>query len=255
MYLRHIIIFVTLGLLLLGSACSDKAPVEKADPNTVAPLVFLGTVTGSKSKNGLTLSTVRIDKLYLLRGTFETGKEIDLGGKDIPAKGQYVFHVDPVQFSKRVMATLLKTEPAKVLTKDEVSKLARLRRKQELTPVLKASELIVTGEIVALEKWSGARTESEHDPMLTWATLKAEENLKGQGEPQLRILFAASMDVQWYKSPKPTVGEKGVFLLRKGLTDHKNIPSSAWTLLRPGNWLKGDDVAIAREVISEGGAK
>jgi hypothetical protein len=57
---------------------------------------------------------------------------------------------------------------------------------------------------------------SEHDPLWCEATVDvAGDEKKGSAAKQIVVRFPSSRDVRWYKVPKFTPGQEGVFLLHK----------------------------------------
>lgn len=247
-------------IILTSYGCVQKPPSITIPNNAKeASLVFLGTV--AKPVDGGTKETraVRVDHIYFQRGTFDdqTGSEVIVSGKDLPASGQYVFHVEPSQFGARIQAELKFAEPRKAYTEEEVKQLRHAKRKLELLQQVKGAGLIFVGSVASTRQWQGKeRTESEHDPQMTWATVTVKESLLGRIEgDQQAFLFAASDDVHWYRSPKPQKGVEAMFLLRKGAEGIDPSLAGTWILLRDGDLLKGEDIDIVRDLVRQGGVK
>ena len=84
---------------------------------------------------------------------------------------------------------------------------------------LAAAELVVTGRVVALTQLeSGDQGSSEHDPEWWEATVEVGTVLKGtSGAKRVGVTFAASRDVAWFRAPKMRAGERGVWLIHRGV--------------------------------------
>lgn len=259
-----VIAALSLWLVILTSyGCGQKPPSIEPKPiptrAEAASFVFLGTVAKPVDGGTREARAVRVDRIYFQGGTFDdqTGSEVIVSGKGLPADGQYVFHVEPYQFGARIQAELKFAEPGKPYTEEEVTQLERTKRKRELLQRVKGARLIFTGSVVSTDQWQGKeQTESEHNPQWTWATATVGESLLGQTDgTQQDFLFSGSDDVQWYRSPKPAKGNEVMFLLRKGAEGIDQSLSGTWTLLHEDDLLEGEDTDIVREIISKGGAK
>ena len=55
--------------------------------------------------------------------------------------------------------------------------------------------------------------------------------------------FAASDDVAWFRSPKLTVGQQGVFLLRRGET------AGTYVLIQPGSLLGIEEASRVKRLV------
>ncbi len=250
-------------IILTSYGCGQKPPsIEpKPIPNNAegASLVFLGTVAKPVDGGMNEARAVRVDRIYFQRGTFDdqTGSEVIVFGKALPATGQYVFHVEPSQFGARVQAQLKFAEPRKPYTDEEIKQLRHEKRKLELLPRVKSAGLIFVGSVESARPWDGRKqAESEHDPQWSWATAKVGESLLGKtDETHAEFLFPTSVDVHWWQSPKPRKGVEKMFLLRKGAEGIDQSLSGTWTLLHKDDLLEGEDTDIVREIINKGGAK
>lgn len=247
-------------IILTSYGCVQKPPSITIPNNAEeASLVFLGTVAKLVDGGTKEARAVRVDRIYFQRGTFDdqTGSEVIVSGKDLPASGQYVFHVEPSQFGARIQAELKFAEPRKPYTEEEVKQLRHAKRKLELLQRAKGAGLIFVGSVASTRQWQGKeRTESEHDPQWTWATATVGESLLGRADgTHVEFLFAASIDVHWWRSPKPRKGVEAMFLLRKGAEGIDQALAGTWTLLHEDDLLEGEDTNIVREIVSEGGAK
>lgn len=251
---------ILLGVCVTALAgCAIEEQPEPPPPRD-APFVFLGTVAKEHSSGaGAPARAVRVDRVYFQGGTFDdqTGALVIVSGEDVPSRGQHLFHVEPTQFGALVRANLVAAEPPREYTEDDVDRLKRAKRRQRLLSRVKGAELIFTGAVASTREWSGGgRAESEHDPLFTRATATVTESVLGQPDGiRQEFVFAASDDVQWYRSPKPRPGVDAMFLLRRGIEGGDPALAKVWTLLHEDDLLTGHDMQIVREIVSEGGAR
>lgn len=100
----------------------------------------------------------------------------------------------------------------------------------ELREAVRGSDAVVLGVVHDLRSAdpTGVAT-SNHDADWWLATIDVEEVVKGENVgPTLEVVYANSTDVMWFRAPKPTEGQRGVFLLRRaergfGLLDPAGI--------------------------------
>jgi len=73
------------------------------------------------------------------------------------------------------------------------------------------------------------RPMSEHDPHWTEAVVEVRRTISGSvtGNP-VTVMFAASIDVMWYRAPKYHAGQQGIWLLQQEL-----VPAEAIAELGP----------------------
>ena len=82
------------------------------------------------------------------------------------------------------------------------------------------------------------RPMSEHDPHWTEAVVEVRRTISGSvtGNP-VTVMFAASIDVMWYRAPKYHAGQQGIWLLQQEL-----VPAEAIAELGPTyTTLNGND--------------
>ncbi len=82
---------------------------------------------------------------------------------------------------------------------------------------LRLADVVVAGKVVATRQLqTNAGSLSEHSPVWSEATIDPTSFEKGDAQAgEVRIVYAASRDIKWYRAPKPSVGEEGVWLLRR----------------------------------------
>jgi hypothetical protein len=112
----------------------------------------------------------------------------------------------------------------------QIQDAAAANRRDQLTQRLAQAELVISG--VALESTTYVSDTphpvSEHDPDWARSTIRVETVEKGSySEPTKDILFARSMDIAWYRSPKVKEGDRGVWLLHRRDSRGKSVPDLA----------------------------
>jgi hypothetical protein len=112
----------------------------------------------------------------------------------------------------------------------QIQDAAAAARRDQLTQRLAQAELVISG--VALNSTTYASDKphpvSEHDPDWGASTILIETVEKGShSEPTQEILFARSMDIAWYRSPKVKAGDRGVWLLHRRDLRGKSVPDLA----------------------------
>lgn len=78
---------------------------------------------------------------------------------------------------------------------------------------------VVVGRVTGIMEAAAAAAkprESEHDPHWATATVVVDQVIKGTTPKTVKVMFANSQDVMWYRAPKLAVGQRAVLLLRKG---------------------------------------
>jgi len=96
---------------------------------------------------------------------------------------------------------------------------------------LRLADVVVAGKVVATRELPmNLAAASEHSPVWSEATVDPLSFEKGDAPGgEVRFLFAASRDVKWHRSPKPAVGEQGVWLLHRQYVEE--IKDHALTML------------------------
>src|SRR5215210_1103664 len=98
-----------------------------------------------------------------------------------------------------------------VVRKDEI---AALRRR------VKEANAVVVGKVAEAGRPVGRKEDpptSEHDPMWRTAVVVVERGEKGDAKEgqRLKVAYASSDDVMWFRAPKPEPGDQAVFLLHQ----------------------------------------
>ena len=101
---------------------------------------------------------------------------------------------------------------------------------------LREARLVASGGVTKVGPYERhERVGTEHDPEWWECVIEVETIEKGPaksekikaGKAHITIFFAHSADVAWYKSPKPKVGDRGVFILHEGEVRSRQTPGLA----------------------------
>ena len=83
---------------------------------------------------------------------------------------------------------------------------------------LRLADVVVAGKVVATRRLQTLTmaNASEHAPLWSEAAIDPLSFEKGVAPSAgMRIVYAASRDIKWHRSPKFSVGQEGVWILRK----------------------------------------
>ena len=95
---------------------------------------------------------------------------------------------------------------------------AEAARDEALLKRVEEADVIVAGNVVSAKPVQALDlgSASEHTAMWTEVTIQVSSVVKGSLPTSgLHVMYPASMDVKWYRSPKFTVGQTGVWILRR----------------------------------------
>lgn len=204
-------------------------------------IVFLGTVRAKADKPFPTSSIPIAEKAGFVRidaaleapavlGNLVGVEVIVIWRDDEPKDGtKAIFLTNAASYGER----LILREIGRVATKDlrTVEAAIEEHRQRPLRTRVAESEIIVLGVVDEVRPPENPPT-SFDDPRWATALIRAESTIKGRvSSPSIGVLFASSMDVRWYASPKLHPGLRGVFLIRRG--ENKEAPRNAYTILGP----------------------
>ena len=165
------------------------------------------------------------------------------------ADGDLVYFSNPVLYGE----TLAVREIAHLRVPDDVDELsAVLQRAIEgadmdtLRQHLASATAVVVGKVV--ETRSAASPDripfSEHDPDWWIATIHVARSLKGRVKGDIRVRYANSRDVAWYRAPKPLEGQEAIFVLHEDAA--RDAGGVALAILHPEDLLPADPDNIRR---------
>jgi len=136
---------------------------------------------------------------------------------------------------------------------------------QELKQRMASADYVVIAKVTDVRTWTAPNAASvphrvtEHDPDWHDAVIKIESVLKGPKlkKKELVVRFPQCNDVAWVHAPKFEKNQEGIFFLKKD--DISGAPVallegtevSAYTCLRPGDWLPKSDAARVRSLLKK----
>jgi hypothetical protein len=216
-----------LGGALVASSGQDPSAVQ--DLSAKSQIVFRGTV---RVLNSATVDADTVDGLAVVRlNELVTGPALLKGfvGRDITVRlrapnevkagEERLFFANPWVFGDSVGVVEVGSFPqtqarAQTLAQD-VARGQSAAVDAELRAKLDAASSVVAGRVATVRPSAPQRL-SEHDPQWTEADIEVSETLKGTAKGRVTIVFPASTDVMWFKTPKPKQGQDGVFILGPG---------------------------------------
>ncbi|HUF08051.1 MAG TPA: hypothetical protein VMO47_01940 [Rhodothermales bacterium] len=243
---RKLTIPLFVASLVLLAHCATERPPSQI-PASEATFVFRGSVSEAQSStleqleaSDVTYAVV-VDEVVHQEGTFDdqTGRTVTVIAADrkLEPGGSFVFYTEPFMFGTSVAVHLVRASsddrPSAVIGEEVKRDLENGRLRERV----REAEFIVAGVVTHIDTTrERVRIESEHVPDLRQASLKVSEVLKGDlSAEEVAFLFAASIDIQWYQSPKFTGGEEGIFLLNRDSDRLKpfGVGGQTLTLLHP----------------------
>ena len=243
--------------------CTGAAQLNATEPPSSAgdaSYVFLGTVEAASASTvqGLAGSeetySVRVEEIRYQAGSFtdQTGKPLTLlaGATSLVEGERYIFHTEPFLFGKSLAAQLLAAEPS--TDREGGRAIVNLSEKRLLERVGLA-DLIVVGHVEEVQLLGPApEADSEHHPELHTARIQVEKAVKGaRAVGEVEAVFAASIDVQWYRAPKLGVGDRGVFLLHVADADLavSGVSPGQLTVFHPLDFQPADRLTQIEELL------
>lgn len=200
------------------------------DARAEATYVFLGTVAESEQTTvgavkGL---AVTVEETIFKKGVFDdqTGRTVIVAQapSSLQPGQRYVFYTDPILFGQTIVVRLIAT---RVPTGEET--ISRMRQESrdahhrlEIRKRVDLAEVVLLGRVTAVRPLTDpAPRDSEHLPDFRVARVEVEQVLKGDVTTEtIEFVFAASQDVQWYRTPKFQIGNNGIFLLNAAAAEY-----------------------------------
>jgi hypothetical protein len=259
---------LTAGAVVLASVLALDAQ-EAADRRAQAPYVFVGTVMargGAAADRAANPSlTVRVDDILLQKGTFEdqTGREVSMVGvtADLRPDSRHIFYTEPLSFGDSIVVSLVEAVEAGAAPASRQGEAARQEARQaflrrEIRERASAATLVVVGAVSRVSALpTPAAPESEHLPDFRLARVKVDRVLQGaRTTGEVEFVFAASRDVQWFRAPKFTVGDRGVFLLKPAPgpeAERLRLAPQRLTLLDPLDFRTAAELPLVEAALKE----
>jgi hypothetical protein len=133
--------------------------------------------------------------------------------------------------------------------RSQVAEAGRRMREEEILQHLGSAALVVTGRVVATRPAGIEAPLSEHSPVWWEAVIQVDSVLKGKAGDRVVLLYPRSMDVAWYRTPKPEVGWDGVWLLQGAEEEELRARAGAYTAPEPWNVMSRDDAGLVRKLV------
>lgn len=224
-------VLVAVVMLTVGCSSTRRSVEVASEPATLEAqalhahhmvehkLVFTGTVLRVQETDGGSRAEVRIERIddkpaavSLRAGQIVTVLAAEPQAFELDQLRRFV--TEPVIYGDRLTVRLLSAQAAAD------------RAIEPLAQALRTAEIVVTGKVVEIRPapraaFAATLRVTEHDPQWHDAVVEIERITKGapamiraDGKRQIVVRFAKSMDVRFYRMPKFTLGQEGVFLLQ-----------------------------------------
>lgn len=232
------LLFLGAAPLAPGAARAQLGAAAIASLSEKSEVVFLGTVQVAHAATvpvddvGLHV-VVRLDEVLfgaqLYRGFHGQNVTVrTLDGAELKPGDRLVFFANAWHYGESLglveVGRAPGTEAGALRSAVERSRAASADR--ELKGRVDAAQLVVTARVSSVKE--RPRVVSEHDPQWTEAEIEVQEVLKGTAAAaggKTTVVFPGSDDVMWYRVPKLTPGQQGVFVLRSGVAGPRAAPS------------------------------
>jgi hypothetical protein len=171
---------------------------------------------------------------------------------------EFIFFTDVVSLGDHLVVRELGRRRATSEARKEISKILRDAAERPLAERVSRAELIVIGEVTSAMVFDRPFPQrSEHDPEWGIARVVARTVLKGRKpRGEIAVLFAASQDIAWYKSPKLYEGAQGLFILHivkeQDEEDYpRDMPKSIYKAIDPLDFLPAERDAEVRSLLDK----
>lgn len=215
-----ILFFMVLCILACG-------PPKNIEDGIDAPFIFRATVervgaaTLPEISDVSNCIVVKVNEVIYAPPGFTdwTGKSITVAVKESgkqKAGVEQVFYTNGWLYGKSLAVLEVASKDSREVTNQQVLDGVARNQDNKVRERLKASELVVSGQVIKIGETIQQKTISEHDPIWTAAIIKIDSVEKGkiQGS-ELKIFFASSGDIMWEVSPKFKVGDEGIWLFNR----------------------------------------
>jgi hypothetical protein len=164
-----------------------------------------------------------------------------------------VFFTDVVSLGDEVVVRELAQRDASDATMRDAAEGVRIAAERPIAERVADAELVVTGRVTAARRIAEEEEPaSEHDPEWAIARVAIESVLKGRSSRRtVEVLFASSLDIAWYRSPKLNEGASGVFILRRRDKDEApaEVEENVYQATHPLDFLPHDRLDDVQRMI------
>lgn len=222
-----------------------------------AGFVFRGTIVRRERAEDASGVTVQVEEV--LHGTDVmrslVGTEVIVVGGSAAEGGTYVFFTEVVSLGAEVVVREIEHREASPETVRAAAEAVRIASERPLAERLAGADMVVTGRVTAVRPVARDGAVSEHDPQWSIARVAIESVLKGRSSRRtVEVLFASSLDIAWYESPKLNEGTSGVFILRRRDEDEapEEVQAGVYQATHPLDFLPHERVDDVQRLIGGG---
>jgi hypothetical protein len=230
---------LALFLLLLagfGGVTQDANAAQVDKLLADSRFVFRGTVTkagGTTMPDSVPASegtaVVRIDEVLVAPDTLGdfSGREVTvllLKRGSVKTGESAVFYTNGAVYGRslavREVGRMRAEGAGFAALREQVSEAKQRAADLSLARRLEQADVVVSGTVTLIREpraAQGTTRVTEHDPGWREAVVRVGTLLKGASAQQgeVTVLFPTSTDVMWYRAPRFTKGQQGVFILRR----------------------------------------
>lgn len=148
------------------------------------------------------------------------GRIINVRFKDldnIKAGKSLVIHGKLLSVGSSLLVKEMKVSQVDKKNLEAIKNFGTLKEQESFTNLISSAENILLGNVKSIKPLQDTSEEdiSEHNPHWMQAEIEVKESLKGfvASNSIVRVLYPASTDVMWIRSPKLKVGEEKIFVL------------------------------------------
>jgi len=230
-----------------------------------AGFVFKGRIVPREldGAEGAERDTLAVEVEEVLRGTDVmrglAGSEVTVvrkRGAESPEGEARVFFTDVVSLGDEVVVREVGQRDASPTTMRDVDERVRIAAERPVAERIAGAELVLTGRVTSTRPIGRESVPgSEHDPDWSIARVAVDSMLKGPSSRRtVEVLFASSMDIAWYRSPKLYEGVSGVFILRRRDEDEApdEVGANVYQATHPLDFLPHDRLDDVQRMTAEG---
>lgn len=229
----------------------ESVPPHIEDMIKGSSFIFIGTV---RKLNATTVPTVpvmgntvivAVDEVLQAARTLGdyTGKEITVlleKPRSLGVDQKIVFFANGWLYGKSIAVREVGSLPMEQETtrvREQIIEGVKLVARKDLQRHIATADLVIAGRVIDVRQARPTQVQrlTEHDPMWREAVIRIESVEKGSfPEETIVVLFPSSTDVMWYKAPKFSVEQEGIWVLHRDKIKELSIEGiEGYTALDP----------------------